>query len=76
MNQVEQNCWERWGMLKSRIELIRLKKGAGMDTQADKAYAAQLLGELRLYHAADLIPDEMKEEWAGKMGQRLEKLIQ
>jgi hypothetical protein len=31
MNQVEQNCWDRLATLKSRIELIRLKKGAGID---------------------------------------------
>jgi hypothetical protein len=76
MNQAEQNCWDRWASLKNTIQLIRLKKDAGMDTASDKAYATQILEELRLYHDADLMPDEMRDEFRGKVGVKLETLLQ
>ncbi len=51
-------------------------KDAGMDVESDKAYAAQLLGDVedvcgRRPHAA-----EMKDEYQGKIGAKLETLLQ
>jgi hypothetical protein len=76
MTQVEQNCWGRWATLKSTVQLIKMKRGAGMDTASDWARATQLLEELKMYADADLMPDEMKEEWVGKIGEKLETLLQ
>lgn len=76
MNQIEQNCWDRWSTLKNTVQLIKMKRDAGMDVASDKAYATQLLEELRLYHDADLMPAEMKDEYRGKIGTKLEMLLQ
>ncbi len=76
MNQIEQNRWDRWSTLKNTVQLIKMKREAGMDVASDKAYAVQLLDELKMYADADLMPAEMKEEYRGKIGAKLETLLQ
>lgn len=70
MDQIHQACWDRWLSLKSCLNLIRLKRENGLNTESDKEYATRVLSELKMYYDADLMPAEIRADYENQVASK------